>query len=386
MSRLRAVLLTASLSLLPVLPVIASTPRPRVVGRAAPGPDRPQVAKGRDPNDWEAYFDLGVEALERRPTFAAAAFYWAGRLNPERAEPPFWEWVAFHSSDGSRFEAYLREDEKVLARPEVRHADSLRYRSVLRNPFVPQGAIVAAYDRLPGKWGFDDLTHAWITYARADFANAAELFGQIIARDPEARRWLRYDRATALVMLRQYVPAQRELDLLIESLARDDKKKTVRVYQSRELLEYARGLVAWSRRDVGEAKRNFGQALAENLAFAPAHVQLGSIAIQQRDTVTALQEFELAATLDASDAPTRLQYGRALHAARRSQDAIEHLSAATTLEPFYADAYESLGEALEAVGRTNDAVAAYRSAQKNAPASSAVASKALARLSALSKS
>jgi len=185
------------------------------------------------------------------------------------------------------------------------------------------------------------------------------------------------------VMANQFAAAQRELELLEESFARDEKKKTVRIYESHELLDYARGLIALSRNDVAGGRREFEKALIENLAFAPAHLQLGALALRQRDTATAIQELGLAVELDSSDAPTRLQYGRALHWAHRSRDAIVHLRVATSLEPYYADAYEVLGEALEATGQTAEAIVAYQSARINASAKSASGAKATARLRAL---
>jgi tetratricopeptide (TPR) repeat protein len=328
-------------------------------------------------------FDFGVEVLQRRPSVALAAFYWAGRLDPERPDPPFWEWIAFHSTDIGRFQRYLENDKDVLKEPDVRHADSLRYRALLRNPLIPQGGIAAVYDKLPGGWGFDDLSRGWIAYARNDFAKAAELFDKVIKADPEDGRWLRFHRAATLVMASQFAAAQRELELLDESFTRDEKKRTVRIYESHELLDYARGLIALSRNDVAEGRRQFEKALVENLAFAPAHLQLGALALRQRDTATAIQELGLAAELDSSDAPTRLQYGRALHWAHRSREAIVHLRAATSLEPYYTDAYEALGEALEAMGQTADAIVAYQSAQINASAKSASGVKANGRLRAL---
>ena len=346
-------------------------------------PERPKLPKGQDVNDWEAYFDFGVEVLQRRPTLALAAFYWAERLDPERPDPPFWEWIAFHCTDIGRFQSYLENDKDALEEPAVRHADSLRYRALLRNPLIPQGGVVAAYDKLPGGWGMDDLSRAWIAYARNDFAKAAELFEKAMNGNPEELRWLRFHRAATLVMANQFAAAQRELELLEESFARDEKKKTVRIYESHELLDYARGLIALSRNDVAGGRRQFEKALTENLAFAPAHLQLGALALRQRDTATAIQELGLAVELDSSDAPTRVQYGRALHWAHRSRDAIVHLRVATSLEPYYADAYEVLGEALEATGQTAEAIVAYQSAQINASAKSASGAKATARLRAL---
>ncbi len=50
-------------------------------------PPRPHLDSHADPNDWEAYFNLGVQKLKGRPTEAEAAFIWASALAPDRAEP-----------------------------------------------------------------------------------------------------------------------------------------------------------------------------------------------------------------------------------------------------------------------------------------------------------
>src|SRR5262245_63981256 len=62
----------------------------------AQNPKRPSVPRGADPNDWEAYYDLGIELLQNdRGGPAEAAFLWASRLRPDRAEPLYARWIAF---------------------------------------------------------------------------------------------------------------------------------------------------------------------------------------------------------------------------------------------------------------------------------------------------
>src|ERR1041384_1762718 len=50
-------------------------------------PHRPALRAAADTNDWEACFDAGVAKLRREPAEAEAAFYWASRPPPPRAEP-----------------------------------------------------------------------------------------------------------------------------------------------------------------------------------------------------------------------------------------------------------------------------------------------------------
>src|ERR1051325_3603975 len=109
---------------------------------------RPALPRDKDPNDWEAYYDLGVQQLGHSADRAEAAFVWASHLRPDRPEPLYAQWLVFHMRDGQRFERYLQDDEKTLHDPGVVRADSLRAAAFRRNPFVHQGLIVLLWDRL----------------------------------------------------------------------------------------------------------------------------------------------------------------------------------------------------------------------------------------------
>jgi len=88
-------------------------------------PVRPRLAAEADTNDWQAYFDYGVEQLQRVPGRADAAFYWAGRLDPWRSEPFYGRWVTFWMRHDGDWADYLAENPRILRNPEVRRADSL---------------------------------------------------------------------------------------------------------------------------------------------------------------------------------------------------------------------------------------------------------------------
>lgn len=62
-------------------------------------PPRPSVSRGADPTDWEAYFEIGDRDFKRSPQQAQAAFYWASRLDPTRAEPLFARWASYYGND-----------------------------------------------------------------------------------------------------------------------------------------------------------------------------------------------------------------------------------------------------------------------------------------------
>ena len=77
---------------------------------AQDSPVRPRLAAEADTNDWQAYFDYGVEQLQRVPGRADAAFYWAGRLDPWRSEPFYGRWVTYWMRHDGDWADYLAEN------------------------------------------------------------------------------------------------------------------------------------------------------------------------------------------------------------------------------------------------------------------------------------
>ena len=346
-------------------------------------PGRPNLDRSADRNDWTAYFDYGVEMLRtqppgagaygtqgrpRQPLRADAAFYWASRLDPSRAEPLLGRWVAFWLQDIGRFEAYLNENPKVLRSPAVLRADSLYRRALERNPFVPQNLRILPYNDLPGRWVADLGTQGWLAYAGGDYPRALERFGRLIARDPDKHVWARYYRALAFMPTRQYDSAGAEMRALIATLRRVDTTGTTSaVYESKELVEYGIGLLAFVQGDNAGAQAAFERALQENLGFGPAHVELGDLALTRRDWATAAREYAAAVELAPTDGWIRSRYGAVLASAGRSAEAVEELRRAIELEPYFADSYLTLGAALGVTGDRPGAIRALEDFLARAP-------------------
>src|SRR5262245_8201854 len=321
---------------------------------------RPKLPKDADPNDWGAYFDLGVAKLQRQPNAASDAFYWASRLNPSRAEPLFARYVSFWAKDIEKFGRYLQEDETVLRDPKVLQAVDLRSTALARNPFVHQGLVMALYDALPGGFRESVITTAWIYYGRADLPHALERFATAIDRDPKKYGYARFVRASAFVNLQQYDSASAEIEALLKQLRAEDEKTVGQEYQSKEMLEYASGLLLYQRNKLAAAREAFGRSVVENASFAAAHAMLGEMALSSRDTATALLEYATTIQIDSSDVMMRIGYGRALMAAQRPGDAAAQFRMAAALEPYYAESYYLLASALEASGANLAAADAYR--------------------------
>lgn len=325
----------------------------------AQGGAKPRLPTGVDPFDWEAYFDWGTEHIAKDLTASDSAILWSSRVRPDRAEPLFARWIVFWARDIRQFEKYLNDDEKTLHDPRVAEAETLRERALRRNPFVHQGMIVYLYQKLPGYIRDTPLTRAWFALGEGDLPRALGLFATVISREPQRFGYLRFVRASAFVNSGRPDSAAAEISTLLAQLHAEDAKSLGNGYESKELLEYALGLVELRRNHTPAAREAFGRALVENAAFSPAHAMLGELAMNAHDTTTALMEYGLATETDSTDVELILGMGRAYLLARRPADAVSQFQRAVQLEPLYAEPYVRLASALEAKGDRPAAARAY---------------------------
>jgi predicted Zn-dependent protease len=342
----------------------------------------PTLHGGADATDWEAYYDEGIARLWRDPKGADAYFAYATHLRPDRAEPLYGRFITYHSRDLERFVLYLRWDAKTLRDPEVIAAESFRERALRRNPFVHQGLLMFLIDRMPGKFKDDPVTRAWIHLGNGELPQALRLFGDAIKREPKKLGYLRYVRASAFINSNRPDSALIELDSLLAQQRAGDIDSDVGRYESKELLEYARGLIL-SQRRRSLAKEAFGSAIAENVAFAPAHSMLAQIALLERDTTTALAELELAVSTDSTDVELLINLGKALGKANRFAEARTALRKATDLEPLYALPHYYFATIAEADGDKTGAVLEYKRFLRMSALTDALRAGAEARLAAL---
>lgn len=344
-------------------------------------PKRPELPAAADTNDWEAYYDAGVDWLNNRDhANAEAAFYWSSRLNPRRAEPLYARYATAWARDVQRFTRYLSTDPRKPLPAEFQRIDSLRARAVVRNPLVFQSLIMAAFQELPGRWREDAMTHAWIAYGTLDFNMALASFEHAAERDHKLFAEVRYMRANTFVAMRELDSATSELTQLLDTLRHREEVETQRMFESKAFVYYAIGLLQAGRRNYPDARAAFQSALVEDLSFYPAHLALGQFA---PDHATALRELEQAVAGGGSDAIAHLDYGTELLHAGRASDAATELQAAVTLEPYYADPYYELGEARLAQADSAAAIEAFRNYTARAPAKAQNLGIARQRLAAL---
>ena len=353
---------------------------------AAQEPARPMLAAAADTNDWEAYYDAGIELLRLRQQIDAERhFYWASRLDPSRAEPYYARWVAFWARDPQRYLRWWEGARDVVEAKDVRRADSLRTLAEWRNPLVYQGIRLAILDQLPGDWADDPLTRALVAYGRHQFDRAAGTLQNYIARNPSKHAWARYYRALVLTAQEKYDSATTEMQSLVTELRSRDAQRVEYEYYSKAFPEYAIGRLLAARGDLPGATEAFGRSLAEDIAYAPSHQWLAQVALARGDVESGVRELEQAVELSGGDGVMRWELGRALGAAGRDTAALEQLQAAVRAEPHFADPYFSLALALDRIGRTDDAVAAYRDYLARATRKAPNAARARARLEQLTR-
>ena len=341
---------------------------PAAAGAQLRDPERrPSLGSGADTNDANAYYQRGMDLIQRFPGQAADAFYWAGRLNPAPAESQYARGVALWRVRagllGDQLKGLrLREREQA----EVRYMDSLLYSALQRNPLVNQQVTAWMYESLPGEWSKSWETRARLAYTNGRFADAVRMY----ARALESRRdriRVHYDRALAFLAMERPDSALAELTGLLDEMRRQDVKQLVSLYESKAMFEYAVGSVLVKMKRYDEAREAFGRALAEDLSLGVVHGALGDVARVLGDTAAALREYEQGIELSPRDALIRFRYGALLLGAGRPADAEAQYRALIETEPYWALAYLNLGLAYEHQRNAAGAAQAYEDFLKRAP-------------------
>ncbi len=351
-----------------LLPLLALVPLLAAPLRAQEPMLPPKIDKNHDPNDWESYYDIGVDQLSRMAGKADAAFYWAGRHDPTRAEPIFGRWVAFWMANVGEWPDYLDGSTMVLDKHEVIAADSVRYRAWERNPFVNE-ALMALLDQKAFSGGYapDLLSQGWVNYVNQRYPDAIAGFTAALGDGKKGRYRIHFEIALVYTQMSRYDSASRHMEQLLDAMRSDDRKHIVYLYNSKEMFEYALGLLYAAQGKFADAREAQSRALEENLGFAPAHAELARLALMRADNKTAAEEYAQAVELAPADGALRYWYGKALLRAKRTEEGAEQLRTAVRLEPYFADPYLSLGAAYDTQNDTTKAIAAYTEFAKRAP-------------------
>jgi len=353
-------------------------------------PKRPRLAAGADTNDAHAYYDFGVAVLRREPWTAAAAFYWASRLDPGWPEAFYAQRVAGLMAREDLLIGYLEGARSVVESRDAQRLDSLEDQAQRLNPFFRRsldetlfaGYLMARYKQSRSRYGErpPDLTdrseleylvdqylrsgtniylRAAIAASRGRVAEALEFYRQLLPQ-VGVKAEIHADRARLFYVIASYDSALVELQAALSELRQMDTVRLTHLYVSRELMEHAIGVIHEAAGDTAAARQAYGRALQENLAYAPAHVRLAGLDLLARDSATALSEFDLAVQVAPSEAPLRAAYALLLVQTGRRDDAVVHLRRAADLEPYYAVPHYLLGYVAELQGNRDEALAGYR--------------------------
>lgn len=344
-------------------------------------PPRPQLEAGADTNEAALYYNLGLALLRRDARKAAHAFYWAAELNPASAEALYAQRVALLMARPNMLMGYWQGDRRTLRDREVQRADSLYLRALQLSPFfyhkldgVFFDAIIREFARRAVGPGGDasELEYqiksyireappsmrAWRAYSLGHFDDALRLYALAI-KSSRKKASLRIDRGRLFFQLDRADSALTELGLAAEEMRAADEKELIFVYESKALLEHSLGLVHTRLGQKDQAREAFGRALQEDLAFGPAHVQLGFLALDANDTTAAIAELDLAAQLAPDDELYHYYHGYSLQEFGRHAEAEAPLRKAIELNPVYAAPRLALAKAIAAQGRAPEAVAEF---------------------------
>src|SRR5688572_925142 len=257
-------------------------------------PKRPKMQAGRDTNSAGAYYYWGLGQLETNPRSAEDAFYWASRIDPAWADPLYAQRIAFHMSNLERFWKYLNGTKYVLRSAEVKRADSLHFRALLRDPFFfrrhDKMLIDRLYRELTGQHGLisgDPEMRAWFAYSQTQFPQAIDLYARAIAKDPKNYE-LHAERARAFYHMNRFDSTVAELNLALAGYRKDDDEDLVVLYESKAMYEYSIANAYLQADKLQEAREALGRALTEDLSFYVAHQRLAALSLMTGDTAAAL--------------------------------------------------------------------------------------------------
>jgi tetratricopeptide (TPR) repeat protein len=353
---------------------------------AQSSPPRPPLGAQADTNSAYAYFQHGTSRMKASPREAAAAFYWASRLEPEWADPLYARRAALLLSNPSRLEMYMEGNRRVLESPEIRGIDSLQLRAVGKNPFLYRRYDRNMLDMYVERWAArvqqrsgpnartqGELQYmmenylrsagpemrAWLAYGYGNFPSALNHYGDALRRTPD-KSPIHASRAHLHFLMHNYADALDEMTKALETSRPPDRRRLVRVYETKAVYQHSRGFILEMMRDWAEAREAYGRALEEDMSFGPAHHRLAVVSLAQGDTAGALASFAMATQINEKDGSLRFAYGTTLLAAGQFTEAVEQLQRASELEPYFALPYFELARALEGAGRPADALETYR--------------------------
>jgi len=326
-------------------------------------PRRPRLPPSADTNAASAYENWGIGKIGRYPDSAAAAFYWASRLDPWRASPYYERGVALVLTHAEKPEYagsfYPWAITRQLSIEEISFVDSLNQLALLRDPFLER-PLDRYLSGAPGPRMLsrlrDPAQRGYVHFALGAYDSAVANLGKALAKQPEFSG-LRMLRAISFYYLERFDSTAAELQALLTSLTERDEKRMVRVYHSKAMLHYAMGIALVQTGD-STAREHFEQALVEDLSFYMARVRLAGLSLARGDTAAAIDFLAQAVELKDDDPALHYFYG-VLQRTRDRTLATAAFERSIALDPVYAPPYMQLGLMADVRGDTATAIKAY---------------------------
>jgi tetratricopeptide (TPR) repeat protein len=364
-------------------------------------PRRPRLPADADTNDAAAYFQLGLQRIERDPTIAADAFYWAAHLDPMSPQALYARGVALLLKDPQRLVKYQQRDSRTLGLAAVRGIDSLRFLAEMQDPFLHRGleeiqlfqyaknathseewfgsssntgAGTVAGDMHGGSAGAsrssgiassterfleenDQLARAQLYYSQGELRNALQYLA--IGNRNREQDWVFQERARIFVEMRQLDSAAAMMwnALRLRQGPNDDWSR--HMYETHAAWQFAHGRILEDRRDTAGARAAYERSIAADPNYYPALLRLGLMALTQGDSAGA--SGVLRRVVDRPD----VQFFACAVAATvynrmgRRDNAIAALRKATEIEPLASAGWLMLARTYETAQDTTNAVAAY---------------------------
>ena len=340
-----------------------------VVFLAAAGPlaaqARPSLPRGKDPNDWTAYYERGTRELERRPAFAESYFLYAARLDPSVAEPLIGRYAAWWRS-----RPWLRTPLWRLPNPTLtdsaRATEEWLAEAELRNPFAARGVLLWT---LPRNWVIDTDDYFGMglrSFLHGRWAQSISELTNAIHTDSFNLEAYRY-RGLALVQVARWDDAARDFENLLGRIGRVQENVTVPWDLGTARLNYTLALIRMFSGHRAEARAAFQRTFEVDLGFGLGHMYYGNLLLEDGDTTGALREYRLAVEVRSTDPLVHQNYGAILLNLGRADSALAHLTEALRLAPDYAALYYNRAICLERLGRTDEARTMHREFVARAP-------------------
>ena len=361
-------------------------------------PRRPRLEASADTNDAAVYFQVGLDRLERDPTTAADAFYWAARLDPMSPQALYARGVALLLRDPQRLVKYQQRDARILGLPAVRGIDSLRFLAEMQDPFLHRGleelqlfmyaknasrseewfgsssntgaGTLTGGTRAGGSTSSgiaastehfleenDQLARGQLYYSQGELRSALQYLA--IAMRNHELDWVYAERARIFAEMRQTDSAASSMwnALRLRQGPNDDWSR--HMYETTAAWQFAHGRVLEDRRDTAAARAAYERAWAADPNYYPALLRLGTLALQQGDTAGAVGA--LRRVVDRPD----VQFFACAVAATvfnrigRRDAALAALRKATTIEPLASAGWLMLARTYQSAHDTTNAVAAF---------------------------